>query len=423
MAITIPHEIIEYILDNLHSEKAILSNCALVQKSWAISAQRGLFQHITLKFPNTYHEDFDELATAYNERNEQLIQTFDRKPFLMVCVRTLELKQFGQIVPGNFVHRKEMLYTSTTQLIKRLHNLKSLLFFQGRWDLLSLELQEALMHLFNQPSLTRVTLSFFSILSLQNLASLLSQATNLQVLKLHFPHCYDWGCPTTPPIDHPSRSIRLDQSLCVRSRNIRAFVTWFQHDSCPFEIRELRSLELDVIKPPNDAEFASMLRYTGGHLQDLILHGPFDDQPSGLLHIGLFHDLRNLVMLNALQRAALTPVPWILSFFRPSQETKRETSSLRQLTISLFIDDVDIHGTHQWDAAWTAVDVLFTEHQFMSLETVKIELLGQLLLVLREIKDILIGKMPILNGTGKLEVEIPNEGESNMKKIKAIILS
>ncbi|KAJ3832314.1 hypothetical protein F5878DRAFT_666689 [Lentinula raphanica] len=427
MAIAIPQEIVDCILNNLHSEKPTLSNCALVRKSWTASAQRGLFQHIILRFPDPYYRESiaSELATAYNKRNEQLIEIFERKPFLMACVRTLELEQFaqlerfqGQLVPESLVRRKERLVTSTTKVLKRLHNLESLLLLNAHWDSLSLELREALMHLFNQLSLTRITLSFFQISSFQDLASLLSQASNLKILNIHFSCCYNWELPTTPLINRPPRLIQLDHSLSLLSYNdIAPFLSWFQHDSCPFETRNLRSLKVNRIDALNDVEFASMLQYTGGNLQDLILQGPFPIQPSSVLHIGQLHNLQSLTILETIQTAVESPVPWILGLFRHLPESERETSPLRRLTISLLIDCATIRWARRLND-WTVVNMLFTQRRFALLECVKIELLGRSLPVLRDIKSILIKKMSSLEGAGKLEVEIAHIQHSQLQQTR-----
>ncbi|KAJ3770187.1 hypothetical protein FB446DRAFT_745007 [Lentinula raphanica] len=131
---------------------------------------------------------------------------------------SLELRYFNQVVPKSLLHRKEILLHSTTQLIKRLHKLQSLVFFQNHWGLLSLELKEALMQLVNQPSLTRIDLLSFYIPSLQNLTSLLSQASHLKMLKVQFLYCLDWALLT--PLNNRSAPPRYSNPTFVpRSRN------------------------------------------------------------------------------------------------------------------------------------------------------------------------------------------------------------
>ncbi|KAJ3969139.1 hypothetical protein EV361DRAFT_922502 [Lentinula raphanica] len=148
-----------------------------------------------------------------NGMSSSLGRTFERKLFLNLD--GLCLNSRTQI---SLLHRKEILLHSTTQLIKRLHKLQSLVFFQNHWGLLSLELKEALMQLVNQPSLARINLLSFYIPSLQNLTSLLSQASHLKMLKVQFLYCLDWALLT--PLNNRSAPPRYSNPTFVpRSRN------------------------------------------------------------------------------------------------------------------------------------------------------------------------------------------------------------
>ncbi|KAJ3747842.1 hypothetical protein DFH05DRAFT_857563 [Lentinula detonsa] len=277
MVFPVPREIVDCILDNLYLDKATLLSCALVGKAWGLSAQRGIFQHITLEFPNIQHEEFDELARAYNKRNEQLIGSFERKPYLASHVQTFELKQFGKLFGDVSRHKKKILYVSTTQVVERLCNVKSLLLSRGNWDSLSPRLREALKHLFSAPSLSRISISLFAISSFNEFASLLSQVSHLRMLKLHFLYCNNWDAPTSSK-SHPPRSIQLEL-LYLHSVNTRAFAAWFQQDSCPIEVRNLRTLK--IYSKPSDYEgTAPMLQSIGANLQklELELQGPRGSQ-------------------------------------------------------------------------------------------------------------------------------------------------
>ncbi|KAJ3781986.1 hypothetical protein GGU10DRAFT_319342 [Lentinula aff. detonsa] len=416
MVFPVPREIVDCILDNLYLDKATLLSCALVGKAWGLSAQRGIFQHITLELPIMQHEEFDELARAYNKRNEQLIGFFERKPYLASHVQTFELKQFGKLSRNGSRDKKEILYVSTTQVVERLCNVQSLLLSRGNWDSLSPQLREALKHLFSAPSLSRISISLFAISSFNEFASLLSQVSHLRMLKLHFLYCNNWDVPTSSQ-NHPPRSIQLDQLLYLHSVNTRAFAAWFQQDSCPLEVRNLRTLQI-YSKLTDYEGTAPMLQSIGANLQrlELELQGPHGSQDSTLVHLGFTPNLSSITLANVQQTDIYSPIPWIVCLFEPNQNYDR----LRQLTINLYTDHVNILETHRWDE-WTTVDRLLAERRFASLETVKIELLGSPILASCDVKEVLTGKMPFLRSSGKLQVETPIEGEVNIDKIKAVI--
>ncbi|KAJ4468746.1 hypothetical protein J3R30DRAFT_3739434 [Lentinula aciculospora] len=433
MAIPLPRELIEcIIIDNLYSDRATLLNCALVGKFWALCAQRGIFQHITIELPSPYHEDFNELGSAYIERNELLLQLFDRKPFLASCVRILELRQFADISKKTF-YDNGILYTSATRVVGRLANVKKLLFFKCDWTTLTPGLKTVLTDVFKSPSLTTVILSFFTISSFHELASLLSQVSNMKVLEIDFLYCVDGDTP--PPIANcPPRSIQLDQLLHLHFIKIRAFTTWFLQDTCPLEVRRLRTLQIHRSTGSDHEGVALMLQYIGENLQELELQGPFRTQralsqyithylnkfdipslDSTLVHLGYTPNLRSVTLVEVQQTDTYSPVPWILCLFEPFQNSNQ---LLRQLTVDLYIDHADILETRRWEE-WSAVDTLLAEPAFASIESVTFEMRGPSAKA-GSAKEVFSDKLHFLKNSGKLQVRIPVEEEVNTKSIRAI---
>ncbi|KAJ3770191.1 hypothetical protein FB446DRAFT_773870 [Lentinula raphanica] len=417
MANDIPPEIIESILVNLQSEEHTLSNCALVQKSWSLPAQRYLFQHIILEFPSFYPKKQwnVEHVAAYNERNEQLIGILDEKPFLKSCIRVVQLSSPGDVnvESGDHVQCRiqDTMYLSTIPVIERLDNVESLTLSYGDWDNLSLGLRETLIHLLSRPSLTRITLKSFSFSSLNALASVLSQASYLKMLRITILYCDDWDPPSSS-ISFAPRSIQLDESLCLRCLQRNPILTWLQQDSCPFKVCNLRRLMLDWVSF-SDEEIASILQYIGGNLQELILEGPFLKAQSQYTasHISHTNNLRSLTVIGFLEPAPLLPIPWILNFFRHIQEFDVQKVSLRQLTlhISRSYGVSETPWTSDQQDEWTAVDTLFTEPRFNSLEMVNVKLAGYSRTAFNDVREILLGKMSLLEGLGKLKIELTSD--------------
>ncbi|KAJ3813038.1 hypothetical protein F5876DRAFT_74299 [Lentinula aff. lateritia] len=421
MASSLPHELIECILENLHHEKSTLINCALIGKAWALSAQRGIFQHIVLQLPNQHHEDFEELATAYTARNEQLLELFNRNPYLTSCVRTLELKQFSHGSRRASHSSNRMTYASTTRVVEQLSNVKKLTLARCDWETFTPELKTAVTDVFKTSSLTAVSLSHFSITSFNQLASLLSQSSCLSVLKIDFLHCHNGDAPA-PIANCPPRSIQLDQRLHFRFVNMRTFVTWFQQDTCPLEIRNLQTLHIHIrhTTAPDYEDTAFLLQYIGSNLQELELQVPPWNPHSTLVHLGYTPNLRSVTLLRIQQTELHSPVPWILYLFK-SIENSDDCKSilLRHLTIQLDVEYSDEVMIHRWDK-WGAVDTLLARPTFASLQTVKFELLGVSSLASSGVETILSINLPFLQSSNKLQVQIPGAGEADIKSIKAV---
>ncbi|KAJ3825114.1 hypothetical protein F5880DRAFT_1505680 [Lentinula raphanica] len=373
----LPLELIDSIFKNLQDDLYTLSHCALVQKSWSVSAQRYLFQFIRLEFPDYAGPDdperFSELAIAYNQRNERLLETFDRKPFLASYVQFLELERlaFGHdILRWAQGHTQDVSFATTTSIVKRLDNVEVLSLRDSCWDQLSLDLREALVHVLRRPSIDTIILYSFIISSLDALASVLCQASSLSTLYIYSLTCVNRDLPSSIKHTPSSRSIQLDQ-LCLNdgsldtSRSTGAFLIWLQQDSCPFRVRNLRSLDLDR-KSFSDEDIAWMLRYAGDNLQKFTLREPFElNQPSTLFHARHTPNLCTLTLRGSLHPDLFRPVPWILNFFRRIQESDvQEVSLLRRLNI---VSLGDMFNRTRWDE-WTAVDELFTEPRFNLLE-------------------------------------------------------
>ncbi|KAJ3856200.1 hypothetical protein EV368DRAFT_78960 [Lentinula lateritia] len=390
----------ECILENLHHEKAILINCALIGKAWALSAQRGIFQHIVLQLPNQHHEDFEELATAYTARNEQLLELFNRNPYLTSCLNSRAKTIFAWLKKGvSFQQQNDICFDNQSCRTT----------------------QQSVTDVFKTSSLTAVSLSHFSITSFNQLASLLSQSSCLSVLKIDFLHCHNGDAPA-PIANCPPRSIQLDQRLHFRFVNMRTFVTWFQQDTCPLEIRNLQTLHIHIrhTTAPDYEDTAFLLQYIGSNLQELELQVPPWNPHSTLVHLGYTPNLRSVTLLRIQQTELHSPVPWILYLFK-SIENSDDCKSilLRHLTIQLDVEYSDEVMIHRWDK-WGPVDTLLARPTFASLQTVKFELLGVSSLASSGVETILSINLPLLQSSNKLQVQIPGAGEADIKSIKAV---
>ncbi|KAJ3751842.1 hypothetical protein EV360DRAFT_75865 [Lentinula raphanica] len=401
----LPLELIDSIFKNLQDDLYTLSHCALVQKSWSVSAQRYLFQFIRLEFPDYAGLDDPERFSELSSLSRTINETSDSsKP----SIGNQRLAFGHDILRWAQGHTQDVFFATTTSIVKRLDNVEVLSLRDSCWDQLSLDLREALAHVLRRPSIDTIILYSFIISSLDALASVLCQASSLSTLYIYSLTCANRDLPSSIKHTPSSRLIQLDQ-LCLNdgsldtSRSTGAFLIWLQQDSCPFKVRNLRSLDLDR-KSFSDEDIAWMLRYAGDNLQKFTLREPFElNQPSTLFHARHTPNLCTLTLMGSLHPDLFRPVPWILNFFRRIQESDvQEVSLLRRLNI---VSLGDMFNRTRWDE-WTAVDELFTERRFNLLEAVSFSLLGlSTEQSSREVQEALFEKMPLLQGLGKLRIK------------------
>ncbi|KAJ3833182.1 hypothetical protein F5878DRAFT_646154, partial [Lentinula raphanica] len=133
-------------------------------------------------------------------------------------------------------------------------------------------------------------------------------------------------------------------------------------------------------------------------------------------HISQTNNLRSLTVIGFLEPAPLLPIPWILNFFRHIQEFDVQKVSLRQLTLHISrrygpgpYGVSETPWTSDQQDEWTAVDTLFTEPRFNSLEMVNVKLAGYSRTAFNDVREILLGKMSLLEGLGKLKIELTTD--------------
>lgn len=254
----LPSDLVDCILDHLISDRATLLNCALVTRPCARASQRGIFNWITLYGPDP--AEYLALFDVYLKANSRLIEAIEANPRLGTYVRSLDLTLTSPS-PNTTIDQLEALYTSTAGVIQRLPNVDTLTFLQLDWDMISPLLRDALSHTLMAPSLTRVHFNVFCIRQFSQWTSLVSQMTRLKVFEVDSLVCNNWDMPNVPVAgsSYPgtsSRSIQLNDLSLYRTSVVVTF--WFLMDSCPFEIRNLRTLVFTV----------------SGHFQTISIHAP-----------------------------------------------------------------------------------------------------------------------------------------------------
>ncbi|KAE9392882.1 hypothetical protein BT96DRAFT_924449 [Gymnopus androsaceus JB14] len=376
----IPNELVESILDHLHSDKGTLLNCALVGRAWVHSSQQGIFREIVLDLPLPHISitDYTTQIENFLKTTEWLISSFDTSPRLASYVRSLLLVKFRKF-PEAAVSYQEAVYTATANIVRRLSNVgvdKVLLLVQ--WNDLSHSLKTALTDMLRAPqaSVTQLSLVQFVISTFAEVAALLSHMPHLKMLRIGL-FCANWDVPNsslesamTGTVGCPPRSIQLEKLQFDSEQELTSFASWFQQDCCPFSVQNLQELEL--------------FHYVGG-------------SNNSVFHLGYtpnIHSLRLVIWQGGMNSD--TPVPWIQSLFTPllDLDSRDNTISLRRLII-------DLNQPHtQWNNEWALLDALLAKSEFVQLETVQFNLLASYYVSWESLKE----KLPLLDGSGKLKV-------------------
>lgn len=197
----------------------------------------------------------------------QLIASFDAKPLLATYVHSLKLRVRWMI--QSQPHEDEMR-TAANRVISRLTNVKELLFFVVYWGKLPALLKASFIDLIRAPSLTRISFTGFSMPTFTELVSVLSHAKHAKVLHIDLEIRYIHDVPflesETRKTSQPPRSIQLNElTLGVEPR----YITWFQKDWCPFEVRNLQMLRFTMFG--SSIETIGLVKLAGGNLRELQL--------------------------------------------------------------------------------------------------------------------------------------------------------
>ncbi|KAE9397852.1 hypothetical protein BT96DRAFT_1020512 [Gymnopus androsaceus JB14] len=399
----VPNELVDCILENLYFDRDTLINCALVGKAWVRSSQLGIFREIVLKLPRVTNFAVSPATDGYLEADRRLDALFSEKPHLASYVRSLKLTSFLVDYDTEPAMPAEAC-TATASLVQRLSEVNKLAFCFLEWEILPPLLKVALTELCKASSLTQFTTINFEIPTFTELASLLNDMRSLKVLVLHVSMYSDhWDALNSLPesVTKPRRIQLTDLRLISY---VHRFMTWFQQDWCPFDVRRLNSLEIG-----REVDMAA-LQYCGTNLRELKLQRllpSYYDSNTNLAHLGCTPNLRSLSLMTAYEPSLdkLATVTWIQSLFKPLLNSHGHLFPLQHLTISLGTKSSNLLQPHQWEP-WAEIDALLQKPEFALLETVDFKLRS----VTRETPDdarqLLRGNLPFLEGSGKLVVQI-----------------
>ncbi|KAF8522910.1 hypothetical protein BU17DRAFT_86467 [Hysterangium stoloniferum] len=243
----LPVELVDQIIDHLHSDIHALRSCSLVCRGWVPSARYHLFNEVKLS----------------NTTSSAFVNLLRRSPHISPLVQILNITQDGMLAYSVPVYLNGVLPV----LAKSLTHLRTLRLSNLDFSCLRSAAQDALLHQFStiqSLSLKSVTFSRF-----HDFAVFIVAHPQLQHLHLH--HVW-WASKDVFENDHadlvlqPSYPSQLQSiSLSETSYHIVEWLT-LQYPSLP-----IRSITHSTVSKCDIPAMRNLLRYTGSSLHDLAI--------------------------------------------------------------------------------------------------------------------------------------------------------
>lgn len=218
----LPPEIIDTVLDHLHSDKDTLQACALTCKTWARTCRYHLFNTITLSPPDVVA--FLKFADASLQDLADLVRC------LSVPGRSANTLYLARVAP---------VAPQTIRLKHHLRDLTSLKLSEMFWGVLPADQKYLLSNL---PSITHLELHRVSFDNTHSMLQLICTFKALKTLTLVnwamlSPQCDIQRFLTTAPklSQQEAIHVRLDKLNLDMPRSIMLFMEWLMvQDPCPY---------------------------------------------------------------------------------------------------------------------------------------------------------------------------------------------
>ncbi|KAL0569183.1 hypothetical protein V5O48_012781 [Marasmius crinis-equi] len=380
----LPTELVIHLLSffDADEDQETLRACALVHSSWRQAAQEILFEKLTLTSTNHRHERYEEISGKAIGSYNRLIDCVTSNSLLSTYIHNVSLRHFSSI-GMRFVHRPRLVQAgfgeeqaakdAVSRLLKKMTNVRTFKLLQfGDED--GHRFDEALVHMFHLPTLTRLEISFASFTSIGYLLRLLILAKNLKHISFSsvgFDRRIGLSAEQSLEIAKP-RSIH-PTSLHFSLFPLDQITPFLSAPYCPIDFSALQTLKLHRAKLFDYDTTAQLLSIVGQNLQELELHGP-DRLVEGKdnLHLGHTPNLQSLTLINLRQSVSHSPVPWIQSLFPLSVAGNLPiTPHLRNISLEVVVDCpssiLRAVGLALW-TQWRGIDALFSSSTSSLLE-------------------------------------------------------
>ncbi|RDB25534.1 hypothetical protein Hypma_006311 [Hypsizygus marmoreus] len=228
----LPQEIIDTIISQLHRDPNSLINCSLVCRSWTYWSQVHLIQDVVCDL-----DPFQASVESTKIKIMSLHSCLTNSPQLSRHVTSFELRNVRSLDLKTW----DDAYYFLADILECLQRVKRLSLQRVDWDLLSAELQDALVGMLKQPALEILDCWLLQVRDQSTFVELLSYPPNLKDLRVtgigqHYgPH--HWMLPVV------NRKRQL-HSLDITPWNEDTFFTCFLEPQWFLDLTSLRHLRI-----------------------------------------------------------------------------------------------------------------------------------------------------------------------------------
>ena len=265
--LNVPQELIDLLVDNIHDDRRSLIKASLICRSWALATRPHLFRRAA------FHIGFRPILHRYDRNDLDVLPSFYRFRLLdeIIQDRPSIAYSIHDVMISSDTNHQALLWNqsepSITQILSRLHRVKSLTLRDIEWKCLSMQCRQSLVSIFSSPSLEHVDLHAFNV-ELSIAFTLLGSAKNLKSVRVaHTPtvvsydNCY---------FEQPTERIAL-RSLELGPQVEQLALHMLEPES-PIVISRLHHLRMTHVT--DVAACGQLLRAAGKSLEILELWAP-----------------------------------------------------------------------------------------------------------------------------------------------------
>lgn len=259
MAVTLPQELFDNMIDHYHSDRATLKLCALVCRGWLPSCRTHIFHRISLSPPSIVHPSKTTGKETPCQRISRLVRA---SPSVVPYIRELHICE-GMANREWIAHDTTLapLLLSLTNL--RRFELERSASMRITWHELPTLLTHALTHIFALESLMELKLVGLVMQKPEHLQNLLHKCRNLRTLETHHVTFLE----ETSSIDDVNFAMKtaLDSKasldvLVIGPRTSTALIRCLLHSASKIDVTSVRTLSISI--SGNFSDFARLLQST-----------------------------------------------------------------------------------------------------------------------------------------------------------------
>lgn len=261
--LALPQELVDYIIDHLHYDRACLLACSLVSKGWTHCAQSHLFRALLVR-------DGSELAS--------LVQLFKHRPHLALHVRTLRLKAYRHWMSPACPELLTWIRAVPQVLSHILHRVRALHFEHVQWDMFRIDNA----FLADLATFSRVqellfsSCNFVSFASFEQLVLVFRDLRRLSLDVVLWRNDRD-ALARYQPLVHAAPKPHLTALQVGRFCHTKTIFDWLLDTPTR---STLRTLEVENVTSEKELEHVGrLLKSLGDHLQHLKIGCKFDRSP------------------------------------------------------------------------------------------------------------------------------------------------